>query len=160
MPFSAFVVALFAEMYGFPLTIYVLSGWLQTAFPGIDWWSDDGGHLLEMMFGWRASPHFGPFHTASFVLIGGGYGTRIALDPMPIEGVVTFGVFVTLSGTDRYTIDLVVGNTSPNEVSRSCRRRVDGLLPAETCVFQRPAKARGGLESRVRLLRPVEVLTW
>lgn len=71
--FSAFLVALFAEMYGFPLTIYLLSGWLQTAFPGIDWWSHDAGHLLEMMFGWRLSPHFGPFHIASYVLIGGGF---------------------------------------------------------------------------------------
>lgn len=71
--FSAFVVALFAEMYGFPLTIFVLSGWLQTRFPGIDWFAHDAGHLPEMMFGWQANPHFGPFHVASFVLIGAGF---------------------------------------------------------------------------------------
>ena len=71
--FSAFLVALFAEMYGFPLTIYLLSGWLQSWFPGIDWLSHDAGHLLEMMFGWRLNPHFGPFHIVSFILIGGGF---------------------------------------------------------------------------------------
>lgn len=71
--FSAFLVALFTEMYGFPLTVYLLSGWLQSRYPGIDWLSHDAGHLLEMLFGWRASPHFGPFHLLSFMLIGGGF---------------------------------------------------------------------------------------
>ncbi len=71
--FSAFLVALFAEMYGFPLTIYFLSGWLQSRYPDVAWFSHDAGHLLEMMFGWKANPHFGPFHLLSFVLIGGGF---------------------------------------------------------------------------------------
>lgn len=71
--FSAFIVALFTEMYGFPLTIFLASGWLQTRFPGIDWLSHDAGHLLEMLLGWEANPHFGPFHLLSFLLIGGGF---------------------------------------------------------------------------------------
>lgn len=71
--FSAFIVALFTEMYGFPLTIYFLSGWLQSRYPGIDWFSHDAGHLLEELFGWQGNPHFGPFHILSFVFIGGGF---------------------------------------------------------------------------------------
>jgi methanethiol S-methyltransferase len=71
--FSAFLVALFSEMYGFPLTIYLLSGWLQSHYPGVDWFSHDAGHLLEMLFGWRLNPHFGPFHVLSFLFIGGGF---------------------------------------------------------------------------------------
>lgn len=71
--FSAFLVALFTEMYGFPLTIYLLSGWLQSKFPGVDWFSHDAGHLLEMLFGWKVNPHFGPFHVLSFAFIGGGF---------------------------------------------------------------------------------------
>ena len=71
--FSAFIVALFTEMYGVPLTIYALSGWLQTRYPNIDWLSHDAGHLLEMLLGWKANPHFGPFHILSNILIIAGF---------------------------------------------------------------------------------------
>ena len=71
--FSGFLVALFAEMYGFPLTIYLLSGWLQSRYPNVNWFSHDAGHLLEMLFGWTANPHAGPFHILSFAFIGGGF---------------------------------------------------------------------------------------
>jgi protein-S-isoprenylcysteine O-methyltransferase Ste14 len=49
--FSAFIVALFTEMYGFPLTIYLLSGWL----------------------GWQGDPHLSPLHLLSNVLIAAGF---------------------------------------------------------------------------------------
>lgn len=80
--FSAFVVALMTEMYGFPLTLYVLAGWLQTRYPEVNWFSHDAGHLLEELFGWRANPHFGPFHILSFIFIGGGFWLIAAAWPI------------------------------------------------------------------------------
>jgi len=71
--FCAFIVALFTEMYGFPLTIYLLSGWLASRYPEIDFLAHDAGHLLEVLFGWQANPHAGPFHLASYVMIFAGF---------------------------------------------------------------------------------------
>ena len=71
--FSAFIVALFTEMYGFPLTVYLLSGWLQSRYPGIDLMSHDAGHLWSTLFGLKGNPHFGPLHIASDLLIFGGF---------------------------------------------------------------------------------------
>lgn len=71
--FSAFIVALFVEMYGFPLTLYLLAGWLGTRFPALDPMSHDAGHLWPAIFGWSVDPHWSPLHLLSFVLIGGGF---------------------------------------------------------------------------------------
>ena len=66
--FSAFIVALFVEMYGFPLTIYLLSGWLQTRYPGLDILTHDAGHLWSTMLGEKGDPHFYLLSTAWNVL--------------------------------------------------------------------------------------------
>lgn len=71
--FSAFLVALFTEMYGFPLTIYLLSGWLANRYPGIDLLSHNNGHLWQTLSGWQGDPHFNPIHLLSNVLIAGGF---------------------------------------------------------------------------------------
>lgn len=71
--FSAFVVALFTEMYGFPLTIYLLSGWLQSRFPETDLFSHNSGHLWNTLIGWDINPHFDPLHLASNLVIVSGF---------------------------------------------------------------------------------------
>jgi protein-S-isoprenylcysteine O-methyltransferase Ste14 len=67
--FSAFIIALFVEMYGFPLTIYLLSGWLVRKYPGVDFFSHDAGHLWNTLVGWKMNPHFDPLHILSNILI-------------------------------------------------------------------------------------------
>ncbi len=71
--FSAFIVALFVEMYGFPLTIYLLSGWLVRRFPGLDPFSHDAGRLWHTLLGWKTNPHFDPLHILSNLFIFAGF---------------------------------------------------------------------------------------
>jgi protein-S-isoprenylcysteine O-methyltransferase Ste14 len=71
--FSAFIVALFVEMYGFPLTIYLLAGWLGRRFPGTNLLSHDAGHLWYSLLGFKGNPHLNPIHLLSNVFILGGF---------------------------------------------------------------------------------------
>ncbi len=71
--FAAFVVALFVEMYGFPLSIYLMAGWLQTKYPGLDLLSHNSGHLWSTLLGAKGDPHASPLHIASYVFLGGGF---------------------------------------------------------------------------------------
>lgn len=67
---GAFIVALFAEMYGFPLTIYLLTSFFGNRL-GLDF-THDNGHLLSTLLHIKGDPHFNILHIASNVLIIGG----------------------------------------------------------------------------------------
>jgi protein-S-isoprenylcysteine O-methyltransferase Ste14 len=71
--FSAFIVALFAEMYGIPLTIYFLSGWLANRYPGLDPFGHDAGHLWYTILGLKGNPHTNPIHLISNLLVLSGF---------------------------------------------------------------------------------------
>jgi len=60
-------------MYGFPLTIYLLSGRLQSRFPNVDLLSHDHGHLWSTLLGFEGNPHFNPIHILSNILILSGF---------------------------------------------------------------------------------------
>ena len=71
--FSAFIVALFVEMYGFPLSIFLLSGWLSSKYPEVNFWTHDNGHLIHTLLGIKGDPHWDVFHILSNVFIFGGF---------------------------------------------------------------------------------------
>lgn len=68
--FSAFIVALFAEMYGFPLTVYLLTSYFGNGL-GLDF-THTNGHLLNTLLGFKGDPHFSMLHIISYALIIGG----------------------------------------------------------------------------------------
>ena len=64
--FSAFVIALFTEMYGFPLTIYILTAILGSRYPALNPFSHASGHLWITLLGG------GPWMSAIIHLVSNG----------------------------------------------------------------------------------------
>src|SRR4030066_993805 len=58
--FSAFLVALFPEMYGFPLTIYLLSGWLGSRYPQLNLFCHESADLCETLLGKKGDRQLNP----------------------------------------------------------------------------------------------------
>jgi methanethiol S-methyltransferase len=54
--FIGFIVALFTEMYGLPLTIYFLTQWLGNSYPVLNPFSHSHGHLWLVLLGLADSP--------------------------------------------------------------------------------------------------------
>jgi protein-S-isoprenylcysteine O-methyltransferase Ste14 len=69
--YSAFIVALFTEMYGFPLTIYVLTSILGSRYPALNPFSHASGHLWVTLLGGGAVM-MTAIHIVSNVLMFGG----------------------------------------------------------------------------------------
>lgn len=71
--FAAFIVALFVEMYGAPLTLYLLAGWLQSRYPQLDPLSHEAGHLWHSLLALQGDPHFDALHILGNLLIFAGF---------------------------------------------------------------------------------------
>ena len=99
--FAAFIVALFVEMYGFPLSIYLMSGWLQTRYPNLDLMSHNAGHLWSTLLGEKGDPHFGPLHIASYAFLGFGFyllanAWRVLYDAQRRNALATSGPYARI----------------------------------------------------------------
>lgn len=66
-------VALFTEMYGFPLTVYLMSGWLARFFPQANPFDYSAGQLWHTLFGLDARSLFNPVQMLSCILITSGF---------------------------------------------------------------------------------------
>ena len=94
---TAFLVALFTEMYGFPLTIYLLTGWLGQAYPALEPFSHQYGHLWVVALGgstWAWALVMGAsmaMQFASYVLLSKGWHlVHASPDRMVTEGVYAY----------------------------------------------------------------------
>ena len=112
---AAFIVALFTEMYGFPLTIYILTAVLGSKYPALNPFAHESGHLWVAFFGGGALMlaliHVisNAFMIAGFFIMGSGW-RRIHSAK---GGLVTGGVYAYMrhpqySGLFLVTLGLLI----------------------------------------------------
>jgi protein-S-isoprenylcysteine O-methyltransferase Ste14 len=87
-------------MYGFPLTVYLLSGWFGSHFPNLSL-AHGSGHLWNDLIGWTGDPHLSPVHIASYVFIGGGLwliasAWRVLFDAQRKGQLATTGLYARI----------------------------------------------------------------
>ncbi len=71
--FSAFIIALFTEMYGIPLTLFFLAPWLEKTFPSINPFAHNTGMLWNIIFNINSKdPMLSWLHTVSMIVIAAG----------------------------------------------------------------------------------------
>jgi protein-S-isoprenylcysteine O-methyltransferase Ste14 len=113
--YSAFIVALFTEMYGFPLTIYILTAILGSSYPALNPFSHASGHLWVAFIGGGAAM-MTAIHLVSNLLMFGGL-VIIAAGWSRIHrsqgGLVTDGIYACVrhpqySGLFLITIGLLI----------------------------------------------------
>lgn len=91
----AFIIALFTEMYGFPLTIYILTALLGSKYPVLNPFAHESGHLWVTFFGGGAAT-LALVHAVSnglmilgFFMMGSGWGRIHKAE----GGLVTDGIY-------------------------------------------------------------------
>ncbi len=112
---AAFIVALFTEMYGFPLTIYVLTAVLGSRYPALNPFAHESGHLWVAFFGGGALMlaliHVisNAFMIAGFFIMGSGW-RRIhsAKGGIVIDGVYAYVRHPQYSGLFLVTLGLLI----------------------------------------------------
>lgn len=112
---TAFIIALFTEMYGFPLTIYILTAVLGTRYPALNPFAHASGHLWVTFLGggWAMLTviHIGSngLMAAGFLMISAGWSkVHKAKGALVTDGIYGYMRHPQYSGLLLITIGLLI----------------------------------------------------